>query len=86
MAIGCCRLSKVLVLRTLLRNVVLLSSYPLNIVHSIRPHVPEDPVLLITPLHAADSTLHQLPDCAACALFVQIIAFCQQSAFGAFEK
>ena len=61
-------------------------SYSSNIVDSMRPHDPEDLILLITPLHAADSTLPQLPDSAACALFVQIIAIRRQSAFAAFEK
>ena len=57
----------------------------LKILSTLWHRVPaEDPVLLITPFHAADST-YQLPDCAECASFVQIIAFCQ-SAFGAFEK
>ena len=57
----------------------------LKILSTLWHRVPaEDPVLLITPLHAADST-YQLPDCAECASFVQIIAF-RQSAFGAFEK
>ena len=63
---------------------------PLDVLHVLKilstlwPRVPEDLVLLVTLLHAADST-YQLPDCAECASFVQIIAF-RQSAFGAFEK
>ena len=64
---------------------------PLDVLHVLKilftlwPRVPaEDPVLLITPLHAADST-YQLPDCAACASFVQIIAF-RQSAFGSLRS